>query len=128
MPELIESVSPSAPVDVASSAKPSRAVGITALIIALTAVILNVVVVSYSFGEPAWIMGLLLVLFFYVLPFATPVCGILALILGIVAVRRNRGRVAGGMAVILGIVLLLYTVYLFLAMQTTIFVSTPVGM
>ena len=76
--------------------KPSRALGISALVIALVPVIAWAVVAAYPavFPAPGDSFGWLF-LVAAVLMVVTPICAVVALILGIVAVRRNRGHGAG---------------------------------
>lgn len=95
-----------------ASAAPSRALGITALVIALVPAIGLLIVAIYPamFPAPGDSFGWLF-LVAAVLLVATPVCGLLALILGIVAARKNRGRVAGIVAIVLGSLALLYSMF-----------------
>jgi hypothetical protein len=92
--------------------KPSRALGIAALVIALVPVIALVAVAAYPmvFPAPSDSFGWLF-LIAAVLMVATPICAVVALILGIMAARRNRGRVAGIIAIVLAGLTLLYSLF-----------------
>lgn len=109
MPELSEPAAPAAAPAVVA-AKPSRALGIAALIIALVPIVGYLVVAFYPavFPGPGESFGWLF-LVSAILMVAAPLCGLTALILGIIAARRNRGRVAGIVAIVFASLVLLYS-------------------
>jgi hypothetical protein len=103
-----------APYPATASATPSRALGVTALVtalvpltlLALTLLAALVVLPAIPGGSSLDVSWLLLI--GGVLLYGGPVLGLAGLILGIIAVRRNRGRGAGIAAIVIGGLTFLY--------------------
>lgn len=91
------------------TAAPSRGLGITALVFALAPALLLAIVfaIPYLFtGSPdnlGWAFA-----FAASLIYVGPVLALVALVLGIIAVRKNRGRGLGIAAIVIGGLLFLY--------------------
>lgn len=99
---------------------PSRALGITALVLTLvpTLVYASAILFPQQFLEAAESLGLQLAIA-NILFFAAPAFGVTGLILGIVAARLGRGRVAAIIAIVLGVLLVAYSVYSFVRIGIT---------
>lgn len=96
--------------ELAEPAAPSRTLGIVAFVIALFPLVAYLLASVYPaiFPGPADGYGWLF-LIGSVLLIATPLCGLAGLILGIIAVRRDRGRVWGIVAIVAASLALLYS-------------------